>query len=162
MDFPLVFDLYLYSPSFNFSMTVSVTVFHPNGPELKVKLHVCKLKLKVTKFPYTFTYRYSEETVISSVELSETCSRSAWEGLEGVFSCLWHIDLLLFVNDMSLVTRNPVFGVFDQVWLEPVCSATGLARVIKIKLHLKELETLYYLGSEQQRRWSDFCCSHIA
>ena len=25
--------------------------------------------------------------------------------------------------DLSLVTRKPVFGVFDQVWLKPICSA---------------------------------------
>ena len=39
-----------------------------------------------------------------------------------------------------------------------------------IKLHINKLEILYYLGSEQQRRWSDcadaqadlrLCCSHM-
>ena len=28
---------------------------------------------------------------------------------------------------MSLVTRKPVFGIFDQVWLKPVCSATEIS-----------------------------------
>ena len=27
-------------------------------------------------------------------------------------------------HDMSLVTRKPVFGVFDQVILKPACAAT--------------------------------------
>ena len=31
------------------------------------------------------------------------------------------------VLKMSLVTRKPVFGVFDQVRLKPVCSATEIS-----------------------------------
>ena len=57
---------------------------------------------------------------------------------------------------MSLVTRKPVFRVFD--WgrrLKPGCSATEASN----RHEMAKLEILYiyiyYLGSEQQRHWSD-------
>ena len=28
------------------------------------------------------------------------------------------------LDHLSLVTRKPVFGIFDQAWLKPTCSAT--------------------------------------
>ena len=72
-------------------------------------------------------------------------------------------------SDLSLVTRKPVFGVFDQVRLKPVCSTKEASKSHEIA----NIETRdsYSLGSEQQRCWSDcadvqadlhLCCSHMA
>ena len=55
-------------------------------------------------------------------------------------------------HKLSLVTRKPVFGVFNQVRLKPVCLATGTSQ---------KLEILKNPGSEQQKRWSD-CASGCA
>ena len=48
---------------------------------------------------------------------------------------------------MSLVTRKPVFGVFDQVRLKPA-QPQKLTRGLKFRK--KKLEILYYLGSENK------------
>ena len=59
-------------------------------------------------------------------------------------------------------------GVSDQVRLKLACSASEAN--MSLKFWLQELETLHYLGSEQQRRCSDcadaqadlrLCCSNM-
>ena len=45
--------------------------------------------------------------------------------------------------------RKPVFGVFDQYDSNWSAQLHRLASVIK--LHIKKLEILFYLGSEQKR-----------
>ena len=54
---------------------------------------------------------------------------------------------------MSHVTRKPDFGVCDQVRHKPACAATEAS----YRLDISDIETrdINYLGSEQQRRWSD-------
>ena len=73
-------------------------------------------------------------------------------------------------NQLSLATRKPVFGVFDQVRLKSACSATETSQSHEIA-HIKKLEMLYYPESEQQRCCLDcadvqadlrLCCSHMA
>ena len=70
---------------------------------------------------------------------------------------------------MSLVMRKPVFGVLDKNWpAQPQSLARGLIfRIVRIE----KLDVLYYLSSEQQRRWSDctdwqadlrLCCLHMS
>ena len=49
---------------------------------------------------------------------------------------------------LSLVTRKPVFGVFDQVRLKPTCSIIEAGGGLKFRI--KKLEVLYYLGSENK------------
>ena len=59
-------------------------------------------------------------------------------------------------NYLSLVTRKPFFGISDQVRLKPAYSATErLTTVVIWKFVFSKYRHLYYLGSEQQRRWSD-------
>ena len=75
------------------------------------------------------------------------------------------------VYQLSLVMRKPVFGVSDQVRLKPACSATETETSYSLEIAAKASRgIIYYLGSEQQRRWSDcanaqadlrLCCSHM-
>ena len=55
---------------------------------------------------------------------------------------------------MSPFTRKPVLGVSVQLRLKPACSATEASWSLEI-LDIETIEILYYLGSEQQRLWSD-------
>ena len=59
----------------------------------------------------------------------------------------------------NLVMRKPIFGVCDQVRHKPACALTE-ARW-RLEISDIELEVLYYLGSEQQRRWSDCTDTHM-
>ena len=65
--------------------------------------------------------------------------------------------------------RKPVLGVSDQVSHKPARATTEAS----LRLEILDIETrdIYYLGSEQQRHWSDcadaqadlrLCCSHMA
>ena len=75
-----------------------------------------------------------------------------------------------FTELLSLVTRKLVFGVRGtRLDSNRPYQLQGLARVIK--LNIKNLVILYYLGGDQQRPWSDcadaqaelsLCCSHMA
>ena len=63
------------------------------------------------------------------------------------------MEMYLFsLIKLSNVTRKPVFGVCDQLRLKPA-QLMRLARVLKLRL--KQVEILFYAGSEQQRCRSD-------
>ena len=47
---------------------------------------------------------------------------------------------------MSLVTRKPVFGICDQVRLEPACAATEASQ----RLEISDLETRSIILSRQR------------
>ena len=77
--------------------------------------------------------------------------------------------MFLSIREMSLVTRKPVFRVWDQVRLKPVCSATKTSQGREI---LDIASRGIILSKQQkQRRWWDcanvqadmrLCCLHMA
>ena len=48
---------------------------------------------------------------------------------------------------MSLVMRKPVFGVFDQIRLKPICAATEAS----YKLEISDIETRDFILSRQRK-----------
>ena len=75
--------------------------------------------------------------------ISFTCPFSLFP-LPGVFYCLeWSI---LSISKMSLVTRKPVFGIFDQVRLKPACSASEAS----YSLEISDIETRGIILSRQR------------
>ena len=63
---------------------------------------------------------------------------------------------------MSLVTRKPVFWVFDQVRLKLVCAAT------EASLEISDIETSYYTikaandkGADQTARMRRLICTFV-
>ena len=57
------------------------------------------------------------------------------------------LDKILFMHRyMSHVTREPIFGVFDQVRLKPACSATETS----YSLEILDLASIGIILSKQQ------------
>ena len=54
---------------------------------------------------------------------------------------------------MDLVVTEPVFGVSDQVRHNPACSDIAISGNIQT-FDIESRERVYYLSSENQRRWS--------
>ena len=81
---------------------------------------------------------------------------------------LWLLSLhVLFVvpeycDHISLVTRKPVFGVFDQVRLKPACAATEASKRLEISdIDITISRQRITKGSDQTARMSRLICSFV-
>ena len=59
--------------------------------------------------------------------------------------CSLIIVFVVYCTDMSLVTRKPVYGVFDQVWLKPIWAATEAS----YRLEISDIKTRDFILSRQ-------------
>ena len=59
-----------------------------------------------------------------------------------------HGEYKYFIQTLSLVTRKPVFGVCDQVRLEPACSATETSyRLAVLDIETRGINGIIYNDS---------------
>ena len=72
------------------------------------------------------------------------------------------ILLVLSCNGSYLrdVRKNLVFVICDQLRLKPACSATETSLGLAIAAKTSRGALLYYPGSGQQKRWSDYADTH--
>ena len=76
-----------------------------------------------------------------------------------------HLCIVKEYVKMSLVTRKPIFGVFQQVRLKPTCTATEARKRLE-NLDIKTRGIILHVSRQRRTkvliRLRSLCCSHMA
>ena len=127
----------------------------------------CQRWLKVTRGPWVtmLTWVNSYKSLIQHFRLSVAMTTNQKEQFVQLLYAWWRTTQQIFEprHDKTCLREFPTRPDTNRP-----AQPQKLVRVLKFRLY--DLEILYYLSSEQQRRWSDcadaqadlrLCCSHM-